>query len=317
MPRSGERQLRWAFAVALALHGAALLAAARLPAEPARNSGLDEIQVFDKAAPVVVSPVDLVEWSPPRQFQPQERVALPVVPERTRPTVQQTARPHPKPERPQAAVASQAGPVARAPQPIPPPRPMRPAQAPPAGGGGGGGGPVDLGARSSRGDLTGAPSGKTPVGGLPGAGAGSGSATGPGGGGGTGAGSGTGSGAGSGDGAGTGSASGGGTGGSGARGGERQPSRVADRVEPAVVSKGAFTYPEAAAEEGVQGVVKLKVLVTENGSVAEVQITGSSGDRRLDQAAKGWVRGWRYSPAVQDGKPRRVYTHATVEFELE
>jgi protein TonB len=84
-----------------------------------------------------------------------------------------------------------------------------------------------------------------------------------------------------------------------------------------VVSKGAFTYPEAAAEEGVQGVVKLKVLVTESGSVAEVQITGSSGDRRLDQAAKEWVRGWRYSPAVQDGKPRRVYTHATVEFELE
>jgi protein TonB len=91
---------------------------------------------------------------------------------------------------------------------------------------------------------------------------------------------------------------------------------VAERVEPAVTHKGTFRYPEAAAEEGVQGVVKLKVLVTEDGLVAEVEITRSSGDRRLDQAAKEWVRGWKYSPAVQAGKPRRVYTHATVEFEL-
>jgi len=314
MPRSGERQLRWAFAVALALHGVALVAAARLPAEPAKNSGLDEIQVFDRTAPVVVSPVDLVEWSPPRQSQPEERVAVPVVPERTRPTVQQTPRPQRQPK-PQPAVVSHAGHVNRAPQPIPSPRSMQLARAVPAGGGGGGG-PVDLGARSSRGDLMGVPSGRTPVGGLPGVGAGSGSGTGPGAGSGAGTGSGSGSGPGSEEGTGTGSGAGGGTGSSGARGGERQPSRVAERVEPAVISKGTFTYPEGAAEEGVQGVVKLKVLVAENGSVAEVQIAGSSRDRRLDQAAKEWVRGWRYSPAVQDGKPRRVYTHATVEFEL-
>jgi protein TonB len=69
-------------------------------------------------------------------------------------------------------------------------------------------------------------------------------------------------------------------------------------------------------EDGVEGSVRLKVLVTETGTVAEVQVTGSSGDRRLDAAARECVRRWLYRPAIQDGKPRRVYTHATVEFEL-
>jgi outer membrane biosynthesis protein TonB len=36
----------------------------------------------------------------------------------------------------------------------------------------------------------------------------------------------------------------------------------------------------------------------------------------LDAAASESVKGWRYKPAVQDGKPRRVYTHAVVRFEL-
>jgi protein TonB len=91
---------------------------------------------------------------------------------------------------------------------------------------------------------------------------------------------------------------------------------VADRLEPEVVAKGTLDYPPSAAAEGVAGTVRLEVLVTETGSVADVQVTASSGDRRLDEAAREWVHRWRYRPAVQDGKPRRVYTHATVEFEL-
>lgn len=83
-----------------------------------------------------------------------------------------------------------------------------------------------------------------------------------------------------------------------------------------MLRKTAPDYPASAVEDGVEGVVKLKVLVTETGSVAEVEVTASSGDRRLDAAAKECVRKWLYRPAIQDGKPRRVHTHATVEFEL-
>ena len=91
---------------------------------------------------------------------------------------------------------------------------------------------------------------------------------------------------------------------------------MADRDTPAVVQKGKLEYPQAVVEDGVEGQVKLTVLVTESGTVGEVKIAQSSGDRRLDAAATEFVKGWRYRPAVQDGKPRSVYTYAVVIFEL-
>jgi protein TonB len=83
-----------------------------------------------------------------------------------------------------------------------------------------------------------------------------------------------------------------------------------------VVRKGRLAYPEAAAAEGVEGTCVLRVLVGEKGEVIEVEVTRSSGDRRLDKVALDFVRQWRYRPAVQDGKPRRVNTRATVQFAL-
>ena len=93
-------------------------------------------------------------------------------------------------------------------------------------------------------------------------------------------------------------------------------SRVADRREPRVVRKGTLEYPGSAVADGVEGTVTLKVLVTEHGDVAEVEVVESSRDRRLDAAAREFVKGWQYLPAVQDGRPRKVHTHAKVTFRL-
>jgi protein TonB len=154
------------------------------------------------------------------------------------------------------------------------------------------------------------------VGEVPGVGSGSGSGAGPGSEGGTGGGSGggTGTGDGTGIGEGSGSGSGGGTGDGGSPG---FVSRTADRKEPVVVFKGSLEYPPAAAAEGAEGTVRLEVAVTELGAVSDVKVVESSHDRRLDDAAVGFVRGWRYKPAVQDGQPRRVWTYAVVKFELQ
>ena len=84
-----------------------------------------------------------------------------------------------------------------------------------------------------------------------------------------------------------------------------------------MIAKGRLIYPPAAAEAGQEGVVKLKVLVLENGSVGEVTVSEPSGSTALDTAAIAWVKKWRYRPAVQDGIRRRVFTHARVKFELE
>lgn len=338
----GNKRLRWAFGLALLLHAAALGAAARLPdAVGSLNGDLDEIRVFGASLPAFVSRVDLVEWpaeapagdaielanvdSAPVQAGP----TVPKTPERA-PTVRPPSKePDRKPARPAREPAAQTPepvrsavvtPVPAAPEAVPADEPGRTGDGvAPGGGGGGGGGSVDLGSSSPNGTTALGGSGGTPPGQLPGEGAGSGPGIGPGSGGGTGGGSGggTGSGQGAGVGEGSGSGTGGGEGdgGTGAAG-SGFTSRVADRREPEVLRKGTLEYPASAVTDGVEGTVRLRVFVGEAGDVLEAEVIESSGDRRLDVAAAEFVRRWRYRPAVQDGKPRRVHTEAKVTFKL-
>jgi len=315
--RIGEKRLGWAFAIALVLHAAALAAAARIPAQPAVGGELEGIRVFDAAAPMVISPVELVQWSP--EGDPEEVVTLASLAPAPQPTPVRTIRPTPRVPEARPRVPAE---VAQVVEPVQVPVTPRPVSPRPVtneggtrsgGGGGGGGGTVDMGSPSANGDLRGLGGGGTPAGELSGEGVGSGSGVGAGSGGGRGGGSGGGLGVG--DGTGVGEGSGSGSGG-GSRDGGGFTSRVADRAEPVVVSKGVLEYPAGAIADGREGTVRLEVLVTETGTVAEVRMVESSGDRRLDLAAQDWVRRWRYNPAVQDGQARRVHTHATVRFEL-
>ena len=316
----GNKRLRWAFGVALLLHAAALGAAARLPdAVGSLNGNFGEIRVFGPSAPAFVSRVELVEWpveaaSGDAAIQlanadlvaAQPEPAVQEAPEqapRVQPPSREPARPDPRPVDPTREPAQ---PVLVT--PVPPEPDVAPAEEPgqagdgvvPGGGGGGGGGFVALGSSSPNGTVAAAVGGETPLGQVPGEGAGSGPGVGPGSGGGTGGGSE----------GGTGSGEGTGVAGSGFT------SRVADRREPEVIQKGSLEYPASAVTDGVEGTVRLRVLVGEAGDVLEVEVTESSGDRRLDIAAEEFVRAWHYRPAVQDGQPRRVHTYAKVTFEL-
>ncbi len=304
MRHSGsENRLKWALAAALLLHGAALAAAAHLPLPNTRNDSLEAIQVFDTAASLTATPVTLVDLpsSPPFPSKTRNNItsapATIAAPSATRlPTVQPLPR----------ATPTGTHATSR-------PKPTRLAARPDTGvpPGGGGGGSLDLGSPSPNGTvaLPAAGGEGAELGRVPGQGTGVGSGDG------SGRGSGSGSGAGEGEGAGVGSGRGGGGGTA-----EAAPpgfvSRLADRAEPEVIRKGRLVYPEAAIRDGAEGVCVLKVLVSETGEVVETEVTKSSGDRRLDKAALEFVRQWRYRPAVQDGKPRRVYTRATVQFEL-
>ncbi len=337
MSRGGDRLLSWGFAAALTLHVAALAGAACLPMEAPRT-GFGDIRVFDEAAPALATPVELVEWpselsvgmEPGVAVRPAADPQLPPQQPPPRPANRPEPRPpeepapqEPAPQEPPAPVlVSPPDPVEVTPEPEPSPVEPRPLVPPvsdgtrPGGGGGGGGGFVDLGTPSPAGDLTGAASGETPIGEVPGVGSGSGTGVGPGSEGGTGGGSGGGAGTGDGTGIGEGSGSGSG-GGTGDGGSPGFVSRTADRKEPVVVFKGSLEYPPAAAADGAEGTVRLEVAVTELGVVSDVKVVESSHDRRLDDAAVEFVRGWRYKPAIQDGQPRRVWTHAVVKFELQ
>jgi len=304
MGKAADKYLAWAFLAAIALHTAAVAAGTQLSAIRSGNGYLEDIQVFDSRAPIIVSPVTLVSWQDDGAGTAAALInAVAVTPSRPSAATQPPAPVRPVPTRGQGSrVPPKAGSV----------RPAAPSEGnrstdPP---GGGGGGPVDLGSPSPNGDLNGTGAGGTPVGDPPGAGTGSGA--------GSGSGAGPSPGQGSGDGNGAGTGEGGvANGGSPGNGSDQQfVSRVADRQQPEVIKKGVLTYPQGALEDGAEGTVQLRVLVTETGEVASVEVTRSSGDRRLDAAAKEFVRGWQYRPAVQDGKPRRVHSTATVVFEL-
>ena len=83
-------------------------------------------------------------------------------------------------------------------------------------------------------------------------------------------------------------------------------------------SAPAPTYPREAMLDGIEGTVLLKVLVDVDGKPLSVEIERSSGNRRLDDAARRQVlRKWMFRPAIRDGQAIQVYGMVPVSFSLQ
>jgi TonB family protein len=77
------------------------------------------------------------------------------------------------------------------------------------------------------------------------------------------------------------------------------------------------TYPERARKAGIQGMVLLKVKVSETGSVESVQVEeGVQGHVELDDAAVEAVKQWSFEPAQKDGEPVAIEVMIPVQFRL-
>lgn len=75
-------------------------------------------------------------------------------------------------------------------------------------------------------------------------------------------------------------------------------------------------YPREAAARGEQGAVLLLVHVGPDGSAMGVDVSESSGYRRLDEAAQDAVAAWHFLPALRDGAPADADTLVRVVFQL-
>lgn len=76
-------------------------------------------------------------------------------------------------------------------------------------------------------------------------------------------------------------------------------------------------YPRDALREGVAGTVLLQVLVDVDGRPLQVDIQRSSGDRRLDIAARRQVlQHWRFRPAMKDGRAVQAIGIVPIAFDL-
>ncbi|MBS0396095.1 MAG: energy transducer TonB [Proteobacteria bacterium] len=112
------------------------------------------------------------------------------------------------------------------------------------------------------------------------------------------------------------------------------PTGPVERAEPAPVGHGAAAdtsvllrsarklsgeeplYPAAARRLGEQGAVLVRVRVGADGRAHDVEIAGSSGSPRLDEAAVAAVRRWRFEPAATAGGPIESWTTLRVRFRL-
>jgi protein TonB len=75
-------------------------------------------------------------------------------------------------------------------------------------------------------------------------------------------------------------------------------------------------YPPRCLRMGIEGVVRVRVLVGENGEPQEVTLGKSSGDSSLDRSALEAVQTWRFEPAKRNGVPMRAWAVVPVEFKL-
>lgn len=79
-----------------------------------------------------------------------------------------------------------------------------------------------------------------------------------------------------------------------------------------------LNYPTAAIRQHMHGTVLLRVLVDEQGRPVDVAIVHGSGYALLDRSAREQVlAGWRFKPAVVDGRAVRAWADVPVTFDLQ
>ena len=89
------------------------------------------------------------------------------------------------------------------------------------------------------------------------------------------------------------------------------------RVEAAYRSNPAPRYPLASRRLGEEGTVVLRVRVSADGAVSQLDVGSSSGSARLDRAALATVANWRFEPARRGHVAIAAAVEVPIIFRLE
>jgi protein TonB len=98
------------------------------------------------------------------------------------------------------------------------------------------------------------------------------------------------------------------------------PAPVAPSRTPPVVLAASCEkpeYPSASRRANETGTVQLSFLIDVNGKVIESKVDGSSGFRRLDEAARAGLELCKFRPATVNGQPTRAWARIEYVWRLE
>lgn len=84
-----------------------------------------------------------------------------------------------------------------------------------------------------------------------------------------------------------------------------------------VIARVPPDYPLNAKRRGIQGEVKVRFLVTEQGNVEDVSIVNAKPPGIFDQSVIDCVSKWRFKAGTVEGRPVKALAETTVRFELE
>lgn len=87
-------------------------------------------------------------------------------------------------------------------------------------------------------------------------------------------------------------------------------------VPPKIISMLQPTYPQNLRKRGIEGQLRLKILIDQKGKVAQVEVHTSSGYQDFDQAAAEAVYQWQFKPAQIEGKERSSWVLIPITFRL-
>lgn len=83
------------------------------------------------------------------------------------------------------------------------------------------------------------------------------------------------------------------------------------------LAQSPFIYPMRAKRLGLEGWVKIKLLISKQGDVEQVIVIDAEPKDLFESTVERGVKMWRFSPGTVDGEPVRSWVTTTVRFELE